>query len=517
MIPLKTLQWRSIRFGLTRVFVLFLLMIMFLGLFAMRELGAVNRVSSEVRDRWLQSTRVLGDLNNYTSDSRAAEGTRLLAQTPQQKGEIDRQIVTLSNQVQQADHAYRQIPHDQDEQRLYSKFWRAWLAYQATAARGAAMSRRPQLAAATALYMTDSMRAYAAASDALGVLTNRTVAKAALASDKALTTYNTARALIILVILAAGVSLIAAVNYISRHITGPILNLAAGMRALAANNMSIEIEGESRRDEIGEMARAVAVFRSNAVELAHSQRGLIQQASMLAERLEAEQALTTLQRNFVSMASHEFRTPLTIIDGHAQRLISLQSRLAPEDIAARAGRIRKAVRQMTVLIEQLLNSSRILDGQTSGLYFHPTDVDLTALLAEVCALYREISPDAQIMEQLAEQPIHIHGDPNLLHQLFGNILSNSIKYSPAGGCIKITCTRADYQFFVNIEDQGIGIPAQDIDRIFERYHRGINVSGIVGTGVGLYIVRIVAELHGGEVAVTSQEGRGACFTVRLPL
>jgi signal transduction histidine kinase len=289
------------------------------------------------------------------------------------------------------------------------------------------------------------------------------------------------------------------------------------MRALAANNMSIEIEGESRRDEIGEMARAVAVFRSNAVELAHSQRGLIQQASMLAERLEAEQALTTLQRNFVSMASHEFRTPLTIIDGHAQRLISLQSRLAPEDIAARAGRIRKAVRQMTVLIEQLLNSSRILDGQTSGLYFHPTDIDLIALISEVCALYREISPDAQIVERVGEQPIYINGDPNLLFQLFGNILSNSIKYSPAGGCIKITYTRAAHHILVNIEDNGIGVPAQDVDKIFERYHRGVNVSGIVGTGVGLYIVKIVANLHGGDVAVTSQEGQGACFTVRLPL
>src|SRR5260370_16671586 len=98
------------------------------------------------------------------------------------------------------------------------------------------------------------------------------------------------------------------------------------MHRLAANDTDIEIRGTERQDEIGEMERAAVVFRNNAIELMVTQRGLAQQASMLEEKLAAERHLTQLQRNFVSMASHEVRTPLTIISGHALRLINLASR-----------------------------------------------------------------------------------------------------------------------------------------------------------------------------------------------
>jgi signal transduction histidine kinase len=509
-------QWRSIRFGLTRVFVLFLALVLLLGLFAVQELGAVNQVSAEVRDRWLQSTRVLGDLNNYTSDARAAEASRLLAQTAAQRAAVDRQIAALDSQVDQADRAYRQIVHDDEERRLYQRFWAAWRGYRSAAGQVLALARAEPPGQAAAGYMTQSLPAYNRASDALGMLTSRTVARAGLANTQAMATYHTARALILVLILIAGVIVVVAVNYISRHITDPILGLAARMRSLAANDVHFDIAGEDRRDEIGEMARAVAVFRSNAVELAHSQRGLVQQASMLAERLEAEQALTTLQRNFVSMASHEFRTPLTIIDGHAQRLISMQSRLTPDDIAGRAGRIRKTVRQMSVLIDQLLNSSRILDGQSSGLYFHPTDVDLGALLQDVCNLHREISPDAHIAERLAPSPLIVTGDYNLLYQAFSNILSNAIKYTVDGGTIVVRSRRETDTIVIDIKDAGIGIPGADLQKVFERYHRGRNTGGIVGAGVGLYLVKIVVELHRGAVAVESVEGEGSQFTVRLP-
>jgi signal transduction histidine kinase len=510
------LHWRSIRFGLTRVFVLFLGLILFFGLFAMEELGAVNRVSAEVRDRWLQSTRVLGDLNNYTSDARAAEASRLLAQTSVQRLAVDRQIASLDSQVDRSDAAYLRIAHDGEERQLYERFWSAWRGYRTAAAQVLALARTGPPGEAASRYMTQSLAAYNRASDALGVLTGRTVARATLANTQAMATYKIARALIFLVILMAGFILVAGVNYISHHITDPILGLAARMRSLASNDVNIEVEGADRRDEIGEMARAVAVFRSNAIELAHSQRGLVQQASMLAERLEAEQALTTLQRNFVSMASHEFRTPLTIIDGHAQRLIALQSRLTADDIAGRAGRIRTTVRQMTVLIDHLLNASRIFDGQSSGLYFHPADVDLAALLHEVCGLHREISPDIQIVENITSDAKIYRGDYNLIYQAVSNIISNAIKYSPGRGAIYAALREDGNCAVFEIKDQGLGVPKLDQGKIFDRYHRGGNTGGIVGTGIGLYFVKVVVELHGGDVAVDSVEGVGSTFIVRLP-
>src|SRR5947208_15380500 len=109
------------------------------------------------------------------------------------------------------------------------------------------------------------------------------------------------------------------------------------------------------------------------------------------------------------------------------------------------------------------------------------------------------------------------GDPKLLFQVFSNLVSNAVKYSPSGGPIAISAGIESEQVVVAVEDHGIGIPAKDLDRLFERYYRGSNVSGIVGTGVGLYLVKMVVEVHGGEVAVESTEGKGSTFSVRLPV
>jgi signal transduction histidine kinase len=287
------------------------------------------------------------------------------------------------------------------------------------------------------------------------------------------------------------------------------------MRRLAANDTDIDVPETGRADEIGEMAQATVVFRNNAIELMESQRTLARQAALLAEQLAQEQRLALQQRNFVSMASHEFRTPMTIIDGHARRLIKLKDSIGPAEIGERAGKMRSAVLRMTQLIDNLLNSSRLIDGG-GGQYFHPAEMDMATLLQEVCDLHREMVPGARIAERIATAPMRMVGDPKLLFQVFSNLLSNAIKYSPDGGVIAVDAALASDEVVVTIADHGIGIPAGDLDRLFERYHRGSNVSGIVGTGVGLYLVKMVVDMHGGAVAVESTEGEGARFTIRLP-
>jgi two-component system, OmpR family, sensor kinase len=276
------------------------------------------------------------------------------------------------------------------------------------------------------------------------------------------------------------------------------------------------------------MARAAVVFRNNAIELMVTQRGLAQQASMLEEKLTAERRLTQLQRNFVSMASHEFRTPLTIIDGHAGRLIKLVDRsgerigerTVSEEVGSRAGKIHTAVLRMTHLIENLLTSTRLIESG-AGLYFHPEPIDLQELVHDVCQLHREISPGMRIVEEFGARHLPMVGDPKLLSQVFDNLLSNAIKYSPGGGVVKvvgkIVVAFGGDQIVVAVEDTGIGIPPKDIARLFERYFRGGNVSGIVGTGVGLNLVKMVVDLHGGDIAVASQEGKGSTFTIKLPM
>jgi len=508
-------QLRSIRFRLSAVFFFFFVLVLVLGLFSIERLSDFNRVSADIRDRWLPNTRLLGDLNNFTSDFRAAEGRYLLSQTPGDLAATEKEMEELDLFIGRAQTAYERIRNDRDETRIYDQFRTQWSDYRGIVNQIVHLLPTDRRGEAVTLYSTTSQSAYDAASDTLGQLTDRNVAAAREAGDRADSAYRQARWLIGMAMAFAAVMGIAALLYVRQAISRPLLDLVGRMHRLADNDTDIDVPGTERRDEIGEMARAVVVFRNNAIELMVSQQGLAQQASMLEERLAHERRLTELQRNFVSMASHEFRTPLTIIDGHAQRLAKTKERAGPEEIADRAGKIRAAVLRMTSLMDNLLNSSRLFDGG-AGLYYHPVEIGLAGLLHDVCQLHREIAPRSHIRENFGGEPLPVVGDAKLLFQVFSNLLANAIKYSPGGGIVTIGARSEAGQIVVAVEDRGIGIPEKDRERLFTRYSRGSNVSGIVGTGVGLYLVKMVLDLHHGEIAVESREGEGSRFTVRLP-
>ena len=509
-------QPHSIRFHLAAVFLVFFLLVVVLGLFSIWRLSNFNLLSADVAERWLPTTRALGDLSNYTSDFRAIEGSNLLSSDASETAATEREMAKLDRSIAEAERGFERIRHEAAEDGLYARFKQRWNEYREIVNRMLVLSRGDRKAEAQAVYAGSSRAAYEAASDTLSRLTDKAVANARLASDRLAVAYRQAFWFILLSMAIAAVMVVAALIHVSRSISAPLLHLADRMRRLAANDTEITISETGRRDEIGEMAQAAVVFRNNAIELMRSQRTLARQAAMLEEQLAQEQRLALLQRNFVSMASHEFRTPLTIIDGHAQRLIKTKDTLPPAEIGERAGKIRAAVLRLTHLIDNLLNSARLFDGGAT-LYFHPAEMDMAALLREVCQLHREMVPGAEIAERLSGAAMPMIGDAKLLYQLFSNLLSNAVKYSPGGGAIEVEAeVRAD-EIVVVVADRGIGIPANDLERLFERYHRGGNVSGIVGTGVGLYLVKMVADLHRGRVEVTSAEGAGSRFTVHLPV
>jgi two-component system, OmpR family, sensor kinase len=509
-------QPRSIRFHLAAVFLIFFLLVVVLGLFSIWRLSNFNMLSADVAEQWLPTTRALGDLNNFTSDFRAIEGSNLLSSDASEIAATEQEMAKLDRSIAEAERGFERIRHDVAENALYARFKQHWNDYREIVNRMLVLSRTNRKEEALAIYAGTSRAAYEAASDALGQLTDKAVANARLASERLGVAYRQAFWLILLGMVIAAVMVVAALVHISRSISAPLLHLANRMRRLAANDTDIDISETDRRDEIGEMAQAAVVFRNNAIELMRSQRMLARQAAMLEEQLAQEQRLALLQRNFVSMASHEFRTPLTIIDGHARRLIKTKQTLPPDEIGERAGKIRAAVLRLTHLIDNLLESARLFDGG-AGLYFHPAEMDMAALLREVCQLHREMVPGTQIAERFVSAPIPMIGDPKLLFQVFSNLLSNSVKYSPGGGTIDVEAKTVADEVVVAIADRGIGIPTGDLERLFERYSRGSNVSGIVGTGVGLYLVKMVVDLHGGNVEVKSEEGSGSRFTIRLPL
>ncbi len=332
---------------------------------------------------------------------------------------------------------------------------------QPDAGAGRAATARPKRWRSTA---ASSRAAYNAASDTLGQLTDQAVASAQTASDRLAVAYRQAFWLILLAIVIAAVLVVAALIHISRSISAPLLDLADRMRRLAANDTDIDIPETERRDEIGEMAQATVVFRNNAIELMRSQRVLARQAALLEEQLAHEQRLALLQRNFVSMASHEFRTPLTVIDGHARRLDKIKRR-------GEAGRDRRARRQ---------------DPQRRAAH-DPSDRQSAQLVAPDRRRRRALFPsrgnghDALCCRRSANctarwcRPRRSSSDfpprrcrwsatPSCCFRSFSNLLSNAIKYSPGGGAIEVEAQGAADEVVVAIADRGIGIPADDLDR-----------------------------------------------------
>ena len=299
----RWLKPHSLRLHLYSIVAVLFVLVIGLGAFGFARLSDVNRASEIIRNHWLRDMRILGDISNYMSDYRAAEATRLLSSTPPEFAASEKAIAALDATVARSQHDYEENPQDASETLLYAQFAEQWAAYKSVAAQVIALARADHGSESAALYNADSRRAFDLSSDTLSRLTDETVSKARLASDRAARTYQHARTMIGTAMVLATSLLCSVIIYISRCILAPLLKLATCMRSLAGHETEISIPGGQRDDEIGEMARAVAIFRDDAVTLVNSQRRLIEQAAALEEGLENEKRLTAQQREFVSMTS----------------------------------------------------------------------------------------------------------------------------------------------------------------------------------------------------------------------
>jgi signal transduction histidine kinase len=235
----------------------------------------------------------------------------------------------------------------------------------------------------------------------------------------------------------------------------------------------------------------------------------------LGKALIAERELGELKSRFVSMVSHEFRTPLGIIMSSAEILKSYQDRIPAEQRNEHLNDIFQSTRRMGDLIEEVLLLSRVEAGRL-GCKPEPLD------LADLC---RRLSDEALSATQ-QRCPIilkengsleHARGDEALLRHIFGNLLSNAVKYSGAGTPVEFYVERKGTEAVFTVRDRGIGIPEADVKLLFQPFHRARNVGETPGTGLGLVIVQRCVDLHGGTVKVDSTEGVGTCVTVSLAL
>jgi heavy metal sensor kinase len=221
------------------------------------------------------------------------------------------------------------------------------------------------------------------------------------------------------------------------------------------------------------------------------------------------------QKQFTSDASHELRAPLSVIE--AESTLALQKERPPSDYRQSLETISQEARQMSALIEQLLTLARADAGKEQWNF---RQVNLGELIANLSTDVEVLCQEKGLTLQLGEtQDLVVKGDEARLRELFMNLLDNAIRYTPAPGTVSMSLRREGQMAVVTITDTGVGIPAEEIPFIFERFYRVDKSRSRAdgGTGLGLAICKHIAEAHGGEIEVDSQIGVGSTFSVWLPL
>lgn len=233
----------------------------------------------------------------------------------------------------------------------------------------------------------------------------------------------------------------------------------------------------------------------------------------VTERYDAqrERQLREVYRDFVTMVSHQFRTPLAVIDSTVHRMVRRGPSMDEAELKTRATTIRNAVSGLSLLMDSTLTAERIDAGEME-LSLRETDV--ATLLADIRTRYLDLMPDRQIVLTLADMA-PLDCDAMLLDQAIGNLLGNALKYSPPAEPVVIEAGEADGAVVVRVMDHGPGIPEAEKKRLFERFFRASTATMVQGSGIGLYTARQIARLHGGDITVAS-DGHGTTFTLTHP-
>ncbi|MDP9343622.1 MAG: HAMP domain-containing histidine kinase [Actinomycetota bacterium] len=276
----------------------------------------------------------------------------------------------------------------------------------------------------------------------------------------------------------------------------PLDRMAETAGAIAAGDLSQRVEPDDSQTEVGRLGSALNTMLGRIEESFDRQRAS-------EERL----------RQFVADASHELRTPITSIRGYAE-LFRRGAAQRPDDLERAMRRIEDEGARMGVLVEDLLLLARLDQGRP----LERKPVDLSALAADAVADFRVADPGRPV-ELVTSGPAVVAGDDVRLCQVIANILDNARQHTPADTPVTVRVGEADGTATIEVADQGPGLPPEEEARVFERFYRGdpSRSRGSGGTGLGLSIAAAIVEAHGGRIAVSTQPGHGATFTVSLPV
>jgi heavy metal sensor kinase len=278
---------------------------------------------------------------------------------------------------------------------------------------------------------------------------------------------------------------------LARRSLRPIALMTQTAQRISAFHLSERLEESGTGDELDQLART------------------------LNESLERLDESFHQMRQFSADASHELQTPLTVLKGEIE--VALRSPRSNEEYRNTLKSALEEIDRLARLVEGLLLLARADSGV---LQIDRQSVDLPDLIRRVHSELTDTAKERGVdLEKVTEESVKVSGDPILLRQLVQNLVHNGLKYTPRGGHVTVSCRRDNESALLEVSDTGQGVPEPEQERIFQRFYRATEARSDRGggAGLGLSIVRSIAEVHGGEVSVLSHPGKRSRFTVRLPL
>jgi signal transduction histidine kinase len=235
----------------------------------------------------------------------------------------------------------------------------------------------------------------------------------------------------------------------------------------------------------------------------------------LAVALENERDIQQLKNRYVSMMSHELKTPLASIRLASDFIKHYVDRATPDEMDEATAAIEAQVEYLSEIVDDVTTLSKTeFMGEELELERYDLETFLRDVLEEFTWVHRSTH---QLIYEGVDRRVEAQFDLKLLRRAITNLLSNAIKYSPAGGDVRLSLAVEDGKATIQLSDSGIGIPPEDLPRLFDAFHRAVNVGKLPGTGLGLAIALQAVTLHGGTITVESEMGEGTTFVITLPL
>jgi signal transduction histidine kinase len=265
---------------------------------------------------------------------------------------------------------------------------------------------------------------------------------------------------------------------------------------------------------------SIALDRSDSIgKVMIANHALMEKTSQLKDALKREQNMRKMQNEFVALVSHEFKTPLQIIDSTREVMVrKIKSyNIADESLDKSLDKIKSGVQRMNGLIHSTLNLAKMESGD-GAIKLERAVFDLKKFILDIVEKNSNLATNKniQVIVKIDELPAEFNGDAKLLDHSITNIISNAVKYSRNDSVVKILAKSNDKKVVLRVTDQGIGIPKEDLSNIGQKFFRAKNTLSVAGTGIGLYLTKHFIELHGGDVLIESELNVGTSVTVTLP-